>query len=111
MLHHCDFDKNVLQNHFHCFQTEGLQLGTPKDSLVVHPHLLGFRISLSREGTISRDEIKIYVFALTWRDQIEIIIRPFSYFETTRRLRIDILVFRDEIETFENHFSLSSEKK
>ena len=49
--------------------------------------------------------------ALTWRDKIEITIWPFSYFESRTRLHIVILVFRDEIETLENLFSWSSEKK
>ena len=53
----------------------------------------------------------IIFLALTWRDEIEIIIRPFSYFEKRMRLQIVILVFRDEIETLENHFSWSSKKK
>ena len=54
---------------------------------------------------------RIIFLALTWRDEIEIIIWPFSYFETRTRLHIVILVFRDEIETLKNHFSWSSEKK
>ena len=90
MLHHRgDFHKNVPQNHFHCCQTEGLrfQLGNPKDSLVdaVHPHLLGFRISLSREGSIFREEIENY----------------FSCSHLARRYRdyhMTTLVFRDENE-------------
>ena len=41
----------------------------------------------------------IIFLALTWRDEIEIIIRPFSYFKKRMRLQIVILVFRDEIET------------
>ena len=73
--------------------------------------LVGFKISLSRESTIFRNEIEVFFFALTWRDKIEIIIRPFSYLETRTRVHIATLMFRDEIETFENHFSLSSEKK
>ena len=38
-----DFHNNVPQNHFQCRQIKGLQfqLGNPKDSLVVYPHLLG----------------------------------------------------------------------
>ena len=86
MLHHRgDFHKNVPQNHFQCCQTEGLrfQLGNPKDSFVVHPHVLGFRISLSREGTIFRDEIENY----------------FSCSHLARRDRdyhMTILVIRDE---------------
>ena len=55
--------------------------------------------------------LRIIFLALTWRDEIEIIIRPFSYFEKRMRLQIVILVFRDKIETLENHFSWSSEKK
>ena len=54
---------------------------------------------------------RIIFLALTWRDEIEIIIWPFSYFETRTRLHIVILVFRDEIETLENLFSWSSEEK
>ena len=54
---------------------------------------------------------RIIFLALTWREEIEIIIWPFSYFETRTRLHIVILVFRDEIETLQNHFSWSSEKK
>ena len=79
--------------------------------LVVHPHYLGFRISLSllKRGTIFQDEN--YFFALTWRDEIEIIIRPFLYFKTRTRVHIAALMFQDEIETSENHFSWSSEKK
>ena len=42
---------------------------------------------------------RIIFLALTWRDKIEIIIRPFSYFKKRMRLQIVILVFRDEIET------------
>ena len=90
MLHHRgDFYKNVPQNHFQCCQTEGLQFqhGNPKNSLVVHPHLLGFRISLSlsREDTIFRDKIENY----------------FSCSHLARRDRdyyMNILVFRDENE-------------
>ena len=40
----------------------------------------------------------IIFLALTWRDEIEIIIRP-SYFKKRMRLQIVILVFWDEIET------------
>ena len=63
------------------------QLGKPKDSLVVHPHLLGFRISLllSKGGTIFRDEIDNY----------------FSCSHLPRRDRdyhMTIIVFRDENE-------------
>ena len=90
MLHHGgDFHKNVPQNHFQRCQTEGLrfQLGNPKDLLVVHPHLLVFRksLSLSREGKISRDEIENY----------------FSCSHLARRDRdyhMTIHVLRDEIE-------------
>ena len=39
------------------------------------------------------------------------IIWPFSYLETRTRLHFVILMFRAEIETLENHFSWSSEKK
>ena len=35
---------------------------------------VGFKISLSREGAIFRDEIENYFLAPTWRDEIEIII-------------------------------------
>ena len=90
MLHHRgDFHKNVPQNHFQCCQTEGLrfQLGNPKNSIVVHRYLLGFRISLSlwRKGTIFRDEIENYCSCshLARRDG--------DYHKT-------ILVFRDENE-------------
>ena len=55
--------------------------------------------------------LRIIFLALAWRDEIEIIIRPFSYFETRRRLHIVILVFPDKIETLENHISWWSEKK
>ena len=74
---------------------------------------VGFRISLSlsREGSIFWDKIENFFLALIWRDEIEIIIWPFSYFETRTRLNIVTLMFRDEIETSENHFSWSSEKK
>ena len=95
MTHHRgDFRKNVPQNHFQCCQTEGLrfQLGNPKDSFVVHPHVLGFRISLSREGTIFEDEIENY----------------FSCSHLARRDRgyhITILVFRDEITYCYSHVS------
>ena len=67
--------------------------------------LVGFKISLSRESTIFRNEIEVFFFALTWRDKIEIIIRPFSYLETRTRVHIATLMFRDEIETSENYFS------
>ena len=40
--------------------------------------------------------------ALTWGNEIEIIIWPFSYFETRTRSHIVILIFRDLIETLEN---------
>ena len=88
MLHHRgDFYKNVPQNHFQCCQTEGLrfQLGNPKDSFVVHPHFLRFRISLSREGKIFGDEIENYFSCshLATRDR--------DYHTT-------IFVFRDENE-------------
>ena len=71
-----------------------------------------FRISLllSRESAIFRDEIGNYFLTLTWRDEIEIIIWPFSYFEKRTRLQIVILMFRDEIETSENHFSCWARK-
>ena len=65
----------------------------------------------------SREKVKFFetrsriiFLALTWRDEIEIIIRPFSYFETRTRLNIVTLMFWDEIETLENHFSWPSEK-
>merc|ERR1711928_155242 len=54
--------------------------------------------------------LRIIFLTLTWRDEIEIIIRPFSYFETRVRFHFVTLMFRDEIETSENHFSRSSEK-
>ena len=85
-----------------------------KTALFLHdgfPYWVGFRISLSREGAIFRNETRIIFLALTWRDEIEIIIWPFSYFETRPRLHIVILVFRDKIKTLENYFSLSSENK
>ena len=53
----------------------------------------------------------IIFLALTWRDEIEIIIWPYSYFETRTRLDIATLMFWDEFETSENHFSWLSEKK
>ena len=69
-----------------------------KDSLVAHPHLFGFRISLSREGTIFRDEIENYfscsrlarrdrdyhMTILVFRDENEI---PFCYSHVSRRDR------------------------
>ena len=74
---------------------------------------VGFRISLSlsREGSIFWDKIENFFLALIWRDEIEIIIWPFSYFETRKRLHIVFLVFRDEVETLDNHFLWLSEKK
>ena len=55
--------------------------------------------------------LRIIFLALAWRDEIEIIIRPFLYFEMRARFHFVTLMFRDEIETSENHFSWSSEKK
>ena len=80
---------------------------------VQHCNWFEFRISLSlsREGAIFRDEIENIFLALAWRDEIEIIIWPFSYFETRTRFHFVTLMFRDKIETSENHFSWSSEKK
>ena len=49
--------------------------------------------------------LRIFFLALTWRDEIEIIIWPFSYFEMRTRLHIATLMFRDHIETAENQFS------
>ena len=83
---------------------------------------VGFRISLSREGAIFRDEIENYFSCSPLaRRYIEIIIGPFSYFKTRaicncyscalrrEQYAIVILVFRDKIETLENHNSRTNE--
>ena len=63
------------------------------------------------KAPFSETRLRIIFLALIWRDEIVIIIWSFSYFETRTRLHIVALMFRDEIETYENHFSWSSEKK
>ena len=79
-----------------CFKLQAVQLC----------NWVGFRnpLSLSKEGAIFWDQIKNYFLALTWRDEIKIVIWPLFYYETRTRLHIVILVFRDEIESLEIHF-------
>ena len=151
------------KNHFQCCQTKGLQfqLGNPKNSLVVHPHLFGppwpprhcwpsrlpptpaklnvrhsaykgwwvefkdgiffysvnlvlaqFLNGADRRGLQARlswshshyrekvqffeTRLRIIFLALTWRDGMEIIIWPFSYFETRTIFHIVILMLSEK---------------
>ena len=79
-----------------CCQTKGLQfqLGNPKDSLLLQWVVSGIGLDLESHSH-SREKVQFFetrmriIFnALTWRDQIEIIIWPYSYFETRTRLQI-----------------------
>ena len=53
---------------------------------------------------------RIILLALTWRDKIDIFILLFSCLETSSRLHIVILMFRDENEKHTLNVSRSSEK-
>ena len=91
------FIKNILYGFLLCSPVIGLDLES---------------VSHSREKVqFFKTRLRIFVLALTWRDEIEIITWPFSYFETRTRLNIVTLMFTDKIDTLENHFSWSSEKK
>ena len=75
--------------------------------------LVGFKISLSRESTIFRNEIEVFFFCSHLARQDRDYHKTILVFgdETRTRVHIATLMFRDEIETSENHFSWSSEKK
>ena len=94
LKHHRKYFQSPQKNYLSKIISYGFLLYSQVIELDLESH------SQSRDkGQFFETRLRTIFLALTWRDEIEIIVWPFSYFETRTRLHIASLMLRDEVET------------